>query len=129
MLQGQSLGSGVAVELALRGHGSRLVLISPYTSIPDLAGKVVWLSPFRWLVRDRFDTRAAAPRIPMPVLIIHGTDDEVVPFWMGEVLAKTFAKATFLPLENAHHNDLWEEHRAEVTSAIAKFADAPASLR
>ena len=121
VLQGQSLGTGVAAQLALRGRGSRLVLISPYTSIPELAAKTALLRPFRWLVRDRFDTRGIASRVTIPVLIVHGTDDEVIPFWMGRVLSTAFPKARFLKIDDAHHNDLWEEHQSEVVSAIASF--------
>jgi pimeloyl-ACP methyl ester carboxylesterase len=90
-----------------------------------MASQALLLKPFHWLVRDRFDTLAIAPRVTMPVLIVHGTDDEVIPFWMGEVLAKAFPDARFLAIENAHHNDLWEEDADEVTSAIASFVASP----
>src|SRR5438067_1406397 len=56
VLSGQSLGTGVATEMAARGFASRLVLISPYTSMAEVAGwHYPWL-PVRLLLRDRFNT-------------------------------------------------------------------------
>jgi uncharacterized protein len=122
VLQGQSLGSGVAAQLCSRGHGSRLVLISPYTSVPDLAAGLFPLLPVRWLVRDRFDTRAVARVLRVPVLIIHGDRDEVIPFSMGDELAHAFPDARLVRIGGGHHNDLWLDHTRELREAIAKFA-------
>jgi uncharacterized protein len=122
ILQGQSLGSGVASQLAVRGSAAKLVLISPFTSVTELASRMFPLLPGRWLVRDRFDTRRAAHDVPIPVLIVHGDRDEIVPFSMGEDLARTFPKARLERIVGAHHNDLWTEHARELTEAIARFA-------
>ena len=125
VLQGQSLGSGVAAQLCSRGHGSRLVLLSPYTSIPDLASRL--FRPARWLVRDRFDTRAVARALRLPVLIVHGVLDEVIPFSMGDELARTFPDARFVRVLGGHHNDLWLDHAQELTEAISSFVGPSAA--
>jgi fermentation-respiration switch protein FrsA (DUF1100 family) len=122
ILQGQSLGSGVASQLAVRGSAAKLVLISPFTSVTDLASRMFPLLPAGWLVRDRFDTRQAASDVPIPVLIVHGDRDEIVPFSMGEDLAHAFPKARLVRIAGAHHNDLWIEHARELTEAIMTFA-------
>ncbi len=122
ILQGQSLGSGVASQLAARGYAAKLVLISPFTSVTELASRMVPLLPARWLVRDRFETRATAQAVSIPVLIVHGDCDEIVPFSMGEDLARAFPKARLVRVAGAHHNDLWIEHARELTEAIARFA-------
>ena len=74
-------------------HGSRLVLITHYTSIVDVGGQdllvVLWL-PASLLVRDPFDSAAKAPALKLPVLIIHGTRDEVIPVDMGQRLGTLF---------------------------------------
>ncbi len=106
VLQGQSLGSGVAVEMAKRGLGTRLVLITPYTSIVDIgAGLFPWL-PARLLVRDPFDSAAKAPGLGLPVFIVHGTRDEVIPVEMGRKMGTLFPQATVRILEGKHHNDV-----------------------
>src|SRR6267142_2099632 len=86
VLLGWSLGSGVAAEMAKRQLGARLVLISPFTSVAEMARRVIPFFPARF-VRHRFDTVSKAAGISVPVLIIHGTQDEVVPFEMGRRLA------------------------------------------
>jgi hypothetical protein len=121
VLQGQSLGSGVASQLAAEGHGKALVLISPFTSMADMAGRIFPALPLHRLVRDRFDTRGIARSVRVPVLIVHGDRDEVVPFPMGEELARTFPDARLMRVQGAHHNDLWLSHGRELSSAIAAF--------
>jgi fermentation-respiration switch protein FrsA (DUF1100 family) len=121
VLQGQSLGSGVAARLAAEGNGAALVLISPFTSMADLAARLFPALPAARLVRDRFDTRGVASSVRVPVLIVHGDRDELVPFGMGEELARTFPRARLLRVAGAHHNDLWLDHGDELFPAIAAF--------
>ena len=121
VLSGQSLGTGVAVEMARRGYGGRLLLFSPYTSIAAVANRYLPMLPNRWLVRDAFDSAAKAPGISLPVLVVHGTDDEVIPFALGRKLAASFPKARFLPLERGRHNDLFGRGGDTLIDDIARF--------
>lgn len=121
VLSGQSLGTGVAVEMARRGHGGRLLLFSPYTSIVEVANRYLPIVPNRWLVRDVFDSAAKAPSIPLPVLVVHGTDDEVIPFALGQRLVGLFPKARFLPLEKGRHNDLFLRGGDALMDDVARF--------
>lgn len=107
ILQGQSLGTGVAIEMATRGYGAGLVLISPYTSMVHMADIVAPFLPTRLLVRDRYDSLSKAATLKLPALIFHGTQDEVIPFTMGERIAKALPQAQFIPIEGGHHNDLF----------------------
>ncbi len=104
LLIGRSLGSGIATELALRRPFALLVLISPYTSMVDmgrgLAGPVATL-----VVPDRYDNLAKIARVRCPVVIFHGTRDEVVPVAMGRALAAAAAGITFVEVPSASHND------------------------
>lgn len=121
VLQGQSIGSGVAAEMALRGHGARLVLLTPYTSMPEMARLVTSFLPGRLLVRHRFDTLAKAGRVEVPVLIIHGTEDEAVPFEMGERLSTAFPRAVFHAVEGGMH-DVFAGRAHALASQIFVFA-------
>ena len=121
VLEGQSLGTGVATEMAVRGHGARLILISPYTSIVDVAAHFAPILPARVYVGDRFDTAAKAPGVSMPVLIVHGTRDEVIPVRMGQELARVFPVATLELREGSHHNDLFADP-APLVARLARFA-------
>ncbi|MBK7858340.1 MAG: alpha/beta hydrolase [Archangiaceae bacterium] len=119
VLVGQSIGSGPAVELARRGYGRKLVLLSPFTSLPDAAQLTLPWLPARWLTRDRFDSASKAPGISVPVLVIHGDRDEVVPYPLGARLAPLFPHGELMTISGAHHNDLWD-HR-EVIERVRAF--------
>jgi pimeloyl-ACP methyl ester carboxylesterase len=107
ILWGQSLGSGVAARMASEGRANALILQSPYTAVVDVAARRFPIYPVRWVMADRFDTFALVPKIKMPVLIMHGTQDDVVPFDMGVALSHRFgAEATFVPIPHRGHNDL-----------------------
>jgi uncharacterized protein len=128
VLQGQSLGSGVAVEMALRGHGRRLVLLSPYTSITDVADHLLPFLPTSMLVRDHFDSSSKAPRVAVPVLILHGSDDDLIPAQMGRTLGGLFPSATVEILEGAHHNDLFAQD-PPIVGRIVRFVTAGPDAR
>jgi fermentation-respiration switch protein FrsA (DUF1100 family) len=121
VLSGQSLGTGVAVEMATRGHGARVVLFSPYTSIVDVANRYFPFLPNGWLVRDRFDNAKKASAIRAPVLVVHGTDDEVIPFALGKELVGLFPSARFVALEQGRHNDLFFRGGDALLDDIARF--------
>lgn len=105
-LFGESLGGGVAVDLATRRPHRALVLVKTFTSIPELAHeKVIWF-PAKSMMASRFDNLSKLPRCPRPVFIAHGTGDHVVPYSHGERLfAAAHEPKQFLPLPNADHND------------------------
>ncbi len=108
VLMGFSLGTGVATEMAARGHGGALVLLAPYTSIPAVAQRHVPLFPMNALMRDKFDTLSKAPAISLPVFVAHGDRDEVVPFDMGETVAHGFPRGQFVAVSGATHMTLFE---------------------
>lgn len=123
VLSGQSLGTGVAVALAAKGWGRRLVLLSPYTALPEVGARAFPAFPVRLLMRDRFDSLARAAAVQAPTLVLHGTRDEVVPFDLGETLAKALPRAEFVAVEGAGHNTLWDG--PGVTERVLAFVAAP----
>lgn len=125
ILWGHSLGTGVATEMASRGHGRALVLVAPFTSIPALVSDVVPLLPAATLVVDPFHSLAKCPAIDIPTLVIHGDHDEVVPLWMGEALARGVAGDSELVLvEGGRHSDLFARDGRRLLAAVRRLADA-----
>lgn len=122
VLSSRSIGGGVAVEMARRGHGARMVLLAPFTSVTDIAGGLFPFLPTRLLVRDPFDNAAKAPGITVPVLIFHGDRDEVIPVEMGQRLGRLFPRATMETIPGARHNDLLERTWPALIDRIAAFA-------
>jgi fermentation-respiration switch protein FrsA (DUF1100 family) len=121
VLWGTSLGTGIAAEMARRGRGSRLVLVTPYTSIPDLVSDVAGFVPGA-LLADRFDTLSKTKDIRMPTLVIHGDADEIVPLWMGERVAAAIENARLVRIEHGRHGDLFARARERLLSEIASIA-------
>lgn len=118
LLSGASLGTGVAAEMARRGRGSALVLLMPYTSIPDLVRDHAPLVPARQLLPDTFDTLAKAPQIAVPTLVVHGDHDAIVPHWMGATIAQALPEGRFLSIAGGHHHDLLERASSSILDAI-----------
>jgi fermentation-respiration switch protein FrsA (DUF1100 family) len=104
LLIGESLGGGVAVDLASRVPCGVLVLLCSFTSIPDMAQSIYPWLPARWLVRTQFNNLAKIGQCHTPVFIAHGTADEIVPFVQGKRLfAATGEPRYFLAMEGHGH--------------------------
>ena len=122
VLQGRSLGSGVATHLAASGAGARLVLISPFLSLVRAASAHYPWVPVGLLLRDRFDNASKATRVTVPALVIHGEDDGIVPFAQGKALAETLPSAELVTVKSAGHNDLLAAGGTEVLGRMMQFA-------
>jgi alpha-beta hydrolase superfamily lysophospholipase len=119
ILFGISLGTGVAAEMARRGHGAALVLVSPYTSIPELVRAAVPGIPAQYMLPDRFETGAKTAEIRVPTLVVHGDADEIVPFWMGERIAHGVASGRLYRVRGGHHGDLFAREGAALVTETA----------
>ncbi|MCD6035629.1 MAG: hypothetical protein K0R63_1370 [Rickettsiales bacterium] len=87
LLYGESLGSGVAVQMALEYPGTRaLVLEAAYTAICDRASETYPFLPVYLLMKDAFDSLSKLPRITTPLLLFHGERDTVMPHHHGKRL-------------------------------------------
>jgi pimeloyl-ACP methyl ester carboxylesterase len=86
MLVGESLGSGVAMQLAAEHPVRALALEAPFASAANIAASAYWWLPVRLLMKDKFDSFAFIGRIKVPLLVIHGDLDGVVPLSEGQAL-------------------------------------------
>jgi pimeloyl-ACP methyl ester carboxylesterase len=78
-LIGRSLGSGVAIQVASQRPASKLVLVTPYDSLQELAARQFPAFPVRWLLIDKFESSKHAPQVSVPTLLIAAEHDEVIP--------------------------------------------------
>jgi fermentation-respiration switch protein FrsA (DUF1100 family) len=125
---GRSIGGAVAVRLAASGKGGALVLESPFRSARTLLRDTgAWvLYPLSYLGSYRFDQESLIGRVAAPILIVHGTADEVVPFSHGRRLHDAArAPKAFAAIEGGGHNDLWARHADEVWGAAEAFLRNP----
>ena len=121
---GRSLGAAVAVELATRREVDALILEAPFTSIRALGRRTYPFVPMGLLVRARFDSLARMPSVKSPVLVFHGTRDEIVPTEMGrQIHAAAPAHKRLVLLEDGSHNDPHHEPEAPYFTALREFLD------
>lgn len=121
VLWGTSLGTGIATEMAARGRGRALILVTPYTSIPAIVDRASpGLLPSTFIARDRFDNLEKAKGVYVPTLIAHGDSDEIVPYDMGAELARAFQNAQLVTVPGARHGDVYV--RGRLVDVIANFA-------
>ncbi|HEX3527828.1 MAG TPA: alpha/beta fold hydrolase [Thermoanaerobaculia bacterium] len=107
---GRSLGSGVAVHLASQRPASRLILITPYDSLQEIAARHFPHMPVKWLLRDKFESWRYAPRVAVPTLLMAAEHDEVIPRSSTERLYACFAKgvASLQVIPGTGHNTISE---------------------
>ncbi|MEO9132125.1 MAG: alpha/beta hydrolase [Sphingomonas sp.] len=91
---GNSLGSGVATEIAARHKLAGLVLVSGFASLVRAAGDHYPYAPTNLLVLDRFDNVAKLPSVTCPILLLHGTADTIVSVAHARALAQANPSAT-----------------------------------
>jgi fermentation-respiration switch protein FrsA (DUF1100 family) len=102
---GRSLGGAVATWLAVQHPPHALIIESSFTSIPDLAAELYPFIPVRWLARLRYDTQSHLKALCSPLLIIHSSNDEIVPFAHGQSLFRTAQGAKqFLEIDGDHNS-------------------------
>ena len=123
VLHGESLGTAVAVALAARRSCGGLVLEAPFTSARDVAARVLpVLGP---ILTWGFDSKRAIARVRAPVLVIHGTRDEVIPFDLGRTLFDATGQPKwFWAVEGSGHNDILETAGARYSERLEAFYTA-----
>ncbi len=109
VLYGESLGGGIAVQMAQEYGAGALVLEAPFTSLADMAQRRFPYFPARWLVLDRFDSLAKIGNLDMPALVIHGALDAVTPAALGRRLFDAAREPKTLHVfPEAGHADLYD---------------------
>jgi pimeloyl-ACP methyl ester carboxylesterase len=105
---GRSLGSGVAIRLASQRPVARLVLVTPYNSVLELAQRQFPIYPVRWMLQDKYESWRYAPAINAPTLLIVAGRDEVIPRWSSEKLFARFRSgvARREVISDVGHNDI-----------------------
>lgn len=107
ILYGESLGTGVAVQMALERGAGALILASPYTSIADVAQPIFPFVPVDLLMRDRFESAEKIGALRMPIMVVHGKRDDTIPVVLGISLYEMAPEPKAIELfPEAGHNDL-----------------------
>ncbi len=117
---GESLGSGVAIGLAVTDPPAALVLRSPFTSMSDVAA--VHYSIMSLLLRDRYPSLERIPRVDAPVMVVAGSADRIVPVVQSRALFEAARHpGQYLEIQGADHNDWALLAGEKMVDAVVRF--------
>ncbi|NQY41839.1 MAG: alpha/beta hydrolase [Legionellales bacterium] len=118
---GESIGTGVAVQMALEYPTSLLILQSPYTSMVELASLKYPIFPTDLLLKDRYNSINKITKLSQKIIILHGTKDDVIPVGMSEILFEVAKNAElFIEPESNHGNILTNSMINKILGVIRK---------
>jgi len=123
---GRSLGAAVAAEMASRYDSRAVILESPFVSIREMAKVILPALPIGPLLSAKFDVIDKVDKISVPLLVLHGDQDEIIPFEHGQ---KVFAAARepkqFYPIKGAGHNDTFIAGGNRYYERLRSFIENP----
>jgi fermentation-respiration switch protein FrsA (DUF1100 family) len=125
VLYGQSLGTAAAIDLAARRECGALVAESGLSSAADMAGAIMpWLPrSVRGLTKNKLDSVGKIARVSCPVLVVHGSRDDLIPAEQGRRLYDAAREPKQLKIiEGAGHNDLSNVGGGKYIDSLADFA-------
>ncbi|MBA85303.1 alpha/beta hydrolase [Thalassobius sp. S69A] len=125
VVYGESLGTAVAISLVagLDRKPAGLLLEAPFTSIKALArAHYPALADYADKLQNKWPSRARAGQLSLPLFILHGTQDELIPHKMGKAIYKAAPgpRKTFYSVKGGGHTDLW---RSTTLPRIWRFID------
>jgi fermentation-respiration switch protein FrsA (DUF1100 family) len=122
VLFGESLGGAVAVDLASKKGAGAIILESTFTNIGAVMSRFV--PGVGSLFKRKFDSLSKIPHLHSPLLILHGDEDELVPYPLGQ---KLFERANepkeFFTIRGAHHNDTYEVGGTAYVQKVHQFIE------
>ena len=119
ILYGESLGTGVAVEVAQNKKYAGVILESPFTSMVNMGRKYYPFFPVRFLLKDKFESYKKINKISVPILIMHGEVDKIVPYAMGKKMYELANEPKFF--YSQEYGDHMIEYDEKLLLALKKF--------
>ena len=119
ILYGESLGTGVVVEVAQNKNYAGVILESPFTSMVNMGKKYYPFFPVNLLLKDKFESYKKINNIFVPVLIMHGKVDKIVPYDMGKKMYELANEPKFF--YSQEYGDHMIEYDEKLLLALKKF--------
>ena len=119
ILYGESLGTAVVVEIAQNKKYAGIILESPFTSMVNIGKKHYPFFPVSFLLKDKFESYKKMANISVPVLVIHGKVDKIVPYVMGKKMYELANEPKFFYFQK--YGDHMMDYDKELLSVIKKF--------
>jgi fermentation-respiration switch protein FrsA (DUF1100 family) len=123
-IYGHSLGGAVAIDVAARRECGGVIVESSFTTAGDMARRMFRIPFSEYIPRSRFDSLAKIARVRAPVLVIHGTRDQVIPFSMGQKLYEAAPQPkSFFAIDGAEHDDPYVAGGEVYWQRLAEFVE------
>ena len=119
IVYGESLGTGVAVEVAQNKNFAGVILEAPFTSMINAGKDKYPFLPVKWLLKDKYESDKKIKNINSPILIMHGKVDNIVPFSMGKKMYELANEPKFF--YSQEYGNHMVEYDKELLSALKKF--------
>ena len=121
ILYGESLGSAVAIEVAQNKNYGGVILESPFTSMVNMGKKYYPFFPVKFLLKDKFESYKKINKITIPVFIIHGKVDKIVPYTMGKKMYELANEPKYF--FSQEYGDHMVDYDEKLLSDLKKFIE------
>ena len=122
IIYGESLGTAVAVEIAQNKNYAGIILESPFTSMINMGKKYYPFFPVTYLLKDKFESYKKINNISVPVFIIHGKVDKIVPYAMGKKIYELAEQPKFF--YSQEYGDHMVEYDEKLLLALKQFIES-----
>jgi len=119
IIYGESLGTGIATEIAQTNDFAGVILESPFTSMVEVGSKKYPIFPISLLLKDKYESDKKIKNISLPILVMHGEQDKLVPFWMGKKIYNLANEPKYSYFSK--HDNHMLEYNEELLNVLKKF--------
>ena len=110
VLLGESIGSGVVIQIATEIKPGAIILQSPFPSLAAVAKFHYPWAPVKWFLKDRFDSIKKIEAVKAPILVLHGEKDHIVPIKFGKAIYQSANQPKAMQIyKDFGHNDISAE--------------------
>jgi hypothetical protein len=122
ILYGESLGTGIAIQIAQNKNFAGLVLETPFTSMVEAAKNFYPYIPVGLILKDKYKNDKKIKNVNIPVLVMHGEADQIVPFWMGKKVFNLANEPKYLYFTKT--DDHMMEYDEKLVLALKSFIES-----
>jgi len=119
IIYGESLGTGVAIEIAQNKNFAGVILETPFTSMVSVGQSKYPFFPVNFLLIDKYESDKKIKNIKSPILIMHGEADKIVPFWMGKKMYELANEPKYSYFSK--YDDHMMEYNENLLKVLRKF--------
>ena len=119
IIYGESLGTGIATEIAQNKNFAGIILESPFTSMIEAGKDKYPYLPVKFLLKDKYESEKKIKNIKSPILIMHGKVDNIVPFHMGKKMYELANNPKYSYF--SEYDDHMMEYNEKLLNVLKKF--------